>query len=267
MKAILFDMDGVLYVGDRPIEGATETLDWARYEGIPFRFVTNTTSKPREALVKKLAGMGIEAAVDEILTPPVAARQWLSAHDGGPVALFVPDATAAEFADLTQAQSADEPIAALVMGDLGEGWDFATYNRAFRWLKANPEAALVALGMTRFWQAEDGPKLDVGPFVRGLEYAIGREAVVLGKPSAAFFHSALETLGVDAAETVMIGDDIVGDIRGAQQAGLAALQVRSGKFHPDDLERGITPDGMLDGIADLPTWWQRHASAPHERSS
>ncbi|KTG17410.1 MULTISPECIES: TIGR01458 family HAD-type hydrolase [unclassified Guyparkeria] len=259
MKAILFDMDGVLYVGDRLIEGAIETLDWARREGIPFRFVTNTTSKPRDALVEKLAGMGIEATADEILTPPVAARQWLSAHEGEPAALFVPDATAAEFAELAAADSVDDSIGALVMGDLGEGWDFATYNRAFRWLKANPEAALVALGMTRFWQAEDGPRLDVGPFVRGLEYALDRDAVVLGKPSRDFFHSALETLGVDAAETVMIGDDIVGDIGGAQQAGLVGLQVRSGKFHPNDLKRGITPDGVLDGIAQLPTWWQRHA--------
>ena len=266
MKAILFDMDGVLYVGDRPIAGATETLEWARREGIPFRFVTNTTSRPRSALVEKLAGMGIEAAVDEILTPPVAARQWLSAHAGEPVALFVPAATAVEFADLADALSTEEPIGALVMGDLGEGWDFATYNRAFRWLQANPQAALVALGMTRFWQAEDGPRLDVGPFVRGLEYALGREAVVLGKPSAAFFHAALEALGVGAAETVMIGDDIVGDIRGAQQAGLAGLQVRTGKFHPDDLKRGITPDGVLESITELPTWWQRHEGSSSQQA-
>ncbi|MCL7744599.1 TIGR01458 family HAD-type hydrolase [Guyparkeria hydrothermalis] len=257
MKAILFDMDGVLYVGDRPIEGATETLGWCRREGIPFRFVTNTTSKPRDALVDKLAAMGIEATIDEILTPPVAARQWLSTNDGEPVALFVPEATAIEFGRLAEAHSVDEPIGALVMGDLGEGWDFATYNRAFRWLQANPEATLVALGMTRFWQAEDGPRLDVGPFVRGLEYALGREAVVLGKPSAAFFHTALEALGVGAAETVMIGDDIAGDIRGAQRAGLTGLQVRTGKFHPDDLERGITPDDVLESIAELPRWWQR----------
>lgn len=259
MKAILFDMDGVLYVGDRPIAGASETLDWARRQGIPFRFVTNTTSRPRTALVEKLAGMGIEAGVDEILTPPVAARQWLSAHDGEPVALFVPEATATEFAELVRTDSVDEPIGALVIGDLGEGWDFATYNRAFRWLQANPEAALVALGMTRFWQAEDGPRLDVGPFVRGLEYALGREAVVLGKPSAAFFHAAVEAMDVTADQAVMLGDDIVGDIGGAQDAGLTGIQLRTGKFRPADLERGITPDAVLENIAALPDWWQENA--------
>ena len=257
MKAILFDMDGVLYVGDRPIPGAARTLAWCRQQGIPFRFVTNTTSKPRTALVEKLAGMGIEADVEEILTPPVAARQWLSAHQREPVALFVPETTMREFAGLAQARSEGTPIAALVMGDLGEGWDFATYNRAFRWLQANPEATLVALGMTRFWEAEDGPRLDVGPFVRGLEYALGREATVLGKPSATFFLAAVAALGTEAGETVMLGDDIVGDVGGAQAAGLTALQVRTGKFRPTDLEGEITPDAVLESIADLPAWWQR----------
>ena len=259
MKAILFDMDGVLYVGDRPIEGAADALDWCRRQGIPFRFVTNTTSRPREALVEKLTGMGIEADREEILTPPVVARQWLMQRDAGPTALFIPEATSAEFDQLAVARSIDEPIGALVMGDLGEGWDFATYNHAFRWLKANPEAALVALGMTRFWEAEDGPRLDVGPFVRGLEYALGREAVVLGKPSAAFFQTAVATLGADAGETVMLGDDIVGDVGGAQAAGLVGLQVRTGKFTPTDLEGEVTPDAVLASIAGLPDWWKTHA--------
>ncbi|MFW6021851.1 MAG: HAD-IIA family hydrolase, partial [Guyparkeria sp.] len=219
MQAILFDMDGVLYVGDRAIDGAAEVLTWCRHREIPFRFVTNTTSRPRRRLVEKLAKMGIQARADEIITPPIAARRWLAQHAQGPVGLFVPEATREEFVDCHPARPDDEHVAAVVLGDLGEGWDFATYNRAFRWLKTNPDAALVALGMTRFWEAEDGPRLDVGPFVRGLEYAVGRDAVVLGKPSAAFFHQAVEELGVPVEQALMVGDDIVGDIDGARRAG------------------------------------------------
>ncbi|MFP4252790.1 MAG: TIGR01458 family HAD-type hydrolase [Guyparkeria sp.] len=259
MKAILFDLDGVLYVGDRPIEGAAEAVTWCRQREIPFRFVTNTTSRPRHRLVEKLGAMGIQAHADEIITPPIVARRWLAQHAHGPVGLFVPEATREEFADFQPARPEDEHVAAVVLGDLGEGWDFATYNRAFRWLKTNPDAALIALGMTRFWEDEDGPRLDVGPFVRGLEYAVGRDAVVLGKPSAAFFHLAVEELGVPVGRTLMVGDDIVGDIDGARRAGLRALQVRTGKFRPDDLEQGITPDGVLDSIADLPDWWERES--------
>ncbi|MFN2381558.1 MAG: TIGR01458 family HAD-type hydrolase [Guyparkeria sp.] len=257
MKAILFDMDGVLYVGDRAIDGADETLNWCRRQAIPFRFVTNTTSRPRSALIKKLQRMGIEARADEIITPPVIARHWLNQQVDGAVGLFVPPGTREEFATFRQAHPDDETVSAVVLGDLGDGWDFATYNRAFRWLQTNPDAPLIALGMTRFWEAEDGPRLDVGPFVRGLEYATGRNTVVLGKPSGAFFRLAVESLGVSAGQVVMIGDDIVGDIDGAQHAGLTAVQVRTGKFRPADLEGEISPDGVIDSIAGLADWWEQ----------
>ena len=255
MKAILFDMDGVLYVGDRPIEGAAETLDWCRREGIPFRFVTNTTSRPRAALVEKLAAIGIATTVDEIITPPVAANAWLRDHVDGPVAAFVPERTRAEFADLPLAADDATRAAAVIIGDLGEDWDFAALNRAFRLVFEQPDTPLVALGLTRYWQAEDGPRLDAGPFVRALEYALGSEAVVMGKPGRGFFEAALASLGVEPAQAVMIGDDIRGDVDGAMQAGLAGVQVRSGKFRESDLGLGIEPTAVIESIADLPDWW------------
>ncbi len=260
MQTILFDMDGVLYVGDRPIDGAAGVLEWCRREAIPFRFVTNTTSRPRAALVEKLQGMGIEASEEEIVTPPVVARQWLAQRADGPVGLLVPTATEEDFSPLRRANSEGDPVSAVVLGDLGDRWDFATFNRAFRWLKKNPDAVLVALGMTRFWEAEDGPRLDVGPFVRGLEYALDRDAVVLGKPSAPFFRLAVEAMGGRIDQAWMVGDDIMGDIDGAQRAGLRALQVRTGKFRPEDLDRGISPDGVLDSIAALPEWWEHKSN-------
>ena len=59
-----------------------------------------------------------------------------------------------------------------------------------------------------------------------------------------------------AEETLMIGDDIRGDVGGAQQAGIPGLLVRTGKFLPEDLNGDIRPDGLLDSIADLPEWWR-----------
>jgi ribonucleotide monophosphatase NagD (HAD superfamily) len=65
---------------------------------------------------------------------------------------------------------------------LGEGWDFATLNRAFRLLMAEPHPRLIALGMTRYWRAADGLRLDTAPFVVALQHATGIAPVVLGKP-------------------------------------------------------------------------------------
>jgi len=258
MKNLLFDMDGVLYEGEKPIPGALETIIWCRNKGIPHLFLTNTTSRPRKALVDKLATMGIPVTTKEILTPPVAALDWLQQHVDGPVALFVADATREEFSNIDIAAPSVNNVAAVVLGDLGAGWDFATYNHAFRLLMENPQAPLLALGLTRFWQAEDGLRLDVGPFVKGLEYATGREAVVMGKPAAPFFEAALSDLKAEAGQTLMLGDDIRGDIDGAQQAGINGVLVKTGKFRPADLEQGIEPFTILDSIAALPAWWCHH---------
>lgn len=257
MKALLLDLDGVLYEGNRVVPGAAEALAWVRAQAIPHLFVTNTTSRPRDVLVDKLGAMGMPIAADSVLSPAVAAAAWLRQRAAGPVALFVPEATRAEFASLSALPAeAESGAGAVVVGDLGPDWDFVTLNRALRLLMAEPRPALVALGMTRYWKAADGLRLDTGAFVTALAYAAGTEPVVVGKPAAAFFDQATVHLGTAPAETVMVGDDVVADVGGAQGAGLCGVLVRTGKFRPGDLSRGIEPAAVLDSVADLPGWWE-----------
>jgi HAD superfamily hydrolase (TIGR01458 family) len=256
VRGVLLDLDGVLYVGDEPLPGSAAVVDWLAGEGIPYRFLTNTTSRPRQALIDKLAGMGITAAADQILTPAVAALAWLRRRGIEHPALFVPDETAREFADLDPvADTAVEGAGAVVVGDLGRGWDFATLNRAFRLLMSDAAPPLLALGLTRYWRAADGLRLDAGPFVRALEYAAGRTAVVLGKPDPAFYETAVDALACGPGQVVMVGDDVRTDVQGAQRAGLTAVLVRTGKFSPSDLTGDVSPDAVIDSIADLPRWW------------
>jgi HAD superfamily hydrolase (TIGR01458 family) len=222
--------------------------------------VTNTSSRPRRALVDKLARLGITATADQILTPAVAAVAWLRRHDVERPALFVPDATATEFAGLDPlTPGAEDGAGAVVVGDLGAGWDFATLNRAFRLLMSDAGPPLIALGLTRYWRADDGLRLDAGAFVRALEYASGRTAVVLGKPDPAFYRTAVDALGLAPGRVVMVGDDVRADVEGAQRAGLAGVLVRTGKFSPRDLTGDVSPEGVLDSVADLPRWWARTA--------
>lgn len=258
-RALLLDLDGVLYQGAQPIPGAVEVLQWLAAAQVPHLFVTNTTSRPRRKIVEKLAAMGLAVAPAQVLTPIVAARQWITQRAAVPAALFFPAASWEDLRGVERLPEAAETGArAVLVGDLGAAWDFQTLNRAFRLLMAAPEAPLLALGMTRYWQAEDGLRLDTGPFIKALEYASGRDAVVLGKPAAAFFAQALAQLRVTAAAAVMVGDDILSDCKGAQDAGLRAIQVRTGKFRPGDLEKGIRPDWVLDSVARLPQWYAQH---------
>lgn len=256
MRGALLDLDGVVYVGDSVVPGADDIVGWLTREDVPFRFLTNTSSRPRSAIVEKLSSMGIPASDDDILTPAVAARSWIRTHAGGPPALFVPRATASEFADLEPLDDeAESGAGTVVVGDLGEAWDFATFNRAFRLLMAEPRPTLIALGLTRYWRADDGLRLDAGAFVRALEYAAGTTAVVTGKPDRAFYETAVDGLGLPADQVVMVGDDVRADVEGAQRAGLTGVLVRTGKFTPADLTADVTPDAVLDSIAGLRDWW------------
>lgn len=257
MHGILFDLDGVFYVGDRIIPGALETLAWVREQAIPHLFLTNTSSRPRRALVQKLDRLGIPIQEEQLLTPAVAALDWIKRHTGGKVALFVAEATRSEFIALDILdEGVTGPVDAVVIGDLGEAWDFKTLNRAFHLLMQQPPPALIALGMTRYWRAPDGLRLDTAPFVVALQHASGVAPAVLGKPARGFFQAALEKLGCDAPDTFMLGDDIRGDIGGAQEAGIKGILVRTGKFQPEDLSLGIHPAAVLPSIAELPAWWE-----------
>lgn len=263
VRAILFDMDGVLYNSETPIEGAAETLAWLRAQGIPHLFGTNTSARTRKQLADKLNRFGIAATEDDILTPALAAAGWLREcssreHAKGPVALFVKESTWSEFSGLTiLPQSAETGASHVVIGDLEYEWNFQTLNRAFRLLHSNPKATLIALGMTRYWLGETGMQLDVAPFVAALEHATGRTPMVFGKPDAPFFHAAATRLGIAREEILMVGDDIEADIAGAQRAGFKGALVRTGKFRLSDLERGVTPDAVLDSVAAIPEWWSQ----------
>jgi HAD superfamily hydrolase (TIGR01458 family) len=137
------------------------------------------------------------------------------------------------------------------MGDLYKAYDWDKLDFLFGLVRGG--ARLIALHKNRFCRRGDAIGLDAGPFVAAVEYAAGVEAVVVGKPSAEFFKLALGDLGVAPDEAVMVGDDIEADIGGAQAAGLAAVQVETGKYTPADREHPhVTPDLRIASIADLP---------------
>ena len=257
-KAILFDLDGVFYEADKPIPGAAAISKWVVAQNIPHLFLTNTTSRPRSALLEKLHKFGIETTIDHILTPPAATIRWIQSQAiKGGVALYLPEATQVEFSTLKLSQSTtNEKVSAIVIGDLGEQWNYQILNSAFRLLMQKPAPKLISLGLTRYWKAEDGLRLDVAPFVAALECASGIKPIVMGKPAKVFYEMALKILKVRANETLMIGDDIRGDIEGAQKAGIKAALVKTGKFRASDLTMGINPDVILNSVNDLPKLWE-----------
>jgi ribonucleotide monophosphatase NagD (HAD superfamily) len=94
--------------------------------------------------------------------------------------------------------------------------------------------------------------LSAGPYVAALEYATGKKAELMGKPSPKFFQMALDDLGIGAENAAMIGDDIITDVRGAQEMGMRGILVKTGKYREDTAERsGVKPDIICDTLASL----------------
>jgi len=248
VRALLLDLDGVLYVEGEAVPGAPEAVARLRASGLSLRFVTNTTARSRAQTLERLAALGYAVAPGELVTPAALAAQLCEQRGLHRVALVMNDAVKVDFPEL---EEADTDVDAVIMGDLGEQMGYATLNRAFRHVMAGAE--LIALQKNRFWLTADGLALDAGPFVAAIEYATGRCAEVVGKPSAAFFALVLEGLGVTAEQAAMVGDDVEVDIGGAQAAGLAGILVKTGKYREDVVAAaGVDPAATADSIAAVP---------------
>ena len=225
IRGVLLDLSGVLYVGDKLLPGALSAVQRLVDAGLPVRYITNTTRSTRQMILQRLTRLGFNIAAEDIFTAPIASRQYIEANSLVPFLLIHPDLEP-EFIGMI-----GEPNAVLV-GDAGDRFTYNNMNLAFRYLQDG--APLLAMGVNRYFSEGDMLSLDAGPFVHALEYACGSKAVVLGKPSFEFYATAVNSLGCNPEETVMVGDDVEADVIGAMCAGLNGILVQTGKFIQGD---------------------------------
>lgn len=248
IKGVLLDLDGTIFVGDRLVPGAADAVEALRRGGLPLRFGTNTTRMSRGALVGRLQKMGLELEPAEVFTAPLAAAAWLEKKGLWNLSLCVPEAAFGDFGHFKINETSPQ---AVVVGDLGEGWDFTRLNGAFRHIMEGAE--FVALQRNRYWDTGDGLALDTGTFVTALEYATGREATLAGKPSSMFFQAVAESMGVELFNLAVVGDDPGTDLAGAHACDAAAILVKTGVFQEGGLAPSMPrPDLILDSVAMLP---------------
>lgn len=253
-RPVLLDLSGVLYVGNAALPGAVASVERLREAGCGLRFLTNSTKSPRRRILKKLGDLGFSVEADELFTPVRMARDILTAQRARAHLLIHPDLEE-DFAGLPEGGDAR----AVVVGDAAEHFTYEAMNGAFRALEEGAE--LLALAANRAFTDADGERsIDVGAYVAALEYASGKRARVLGKPSAAYFEAALASMGARADEAVMVGDDAESDVAGAQEAGLgAAVLVRTGKYRQgDEAAYEPRPSHVADDLAAAVEWILAH---------
>lgn len=244
LKAILFDISGVLHIDKQPIPGAVELITELRQQTIPLRFVTNTSRSTSDAIFHSLKKIGFRIEQADIFSAPVAVKQVCERRGLRPYCLIHPELEP-EFASLNQ-----QNPNAVVIADAAERFDYEHLNMAFS-LVING-APLLGIGRNRYFKTGGKLQLDAGPFIRAIEYAADTEAEILGKPAAGFFHAAVDSLGCKPEEVLMIGDDVEADINGALDAGLQACLVRTGKYLPGDEDKAgqaFVADSVVDAVA------------------
>ena len=248
IKGMLFDLDGVLYVGSRPIDGAIDAVNQIRSSGIPCRFITNTSTLSLLSLQQKINALGFSIPVHEIISAPQATLLYLKQQHEPVCRLLLAEDVKKDFRQFRQS---DTEANYIVIGDIGNAWTYSLLNEVFDSLMKG--AKLIAIHKNRFWQTEQGLQMDIGGFVHALEYASGTEAMIIGKPSADFFQIALDDMGLTAGDVAIIGDDIDADVGGGQQAGLKGILVRTGKYRQGYTDAStVKPEKVIDSIADLP---------------
>ena len=246
-SALLIDIDGVIRQGSNPVPGAVEAVIRLRRSGIPLRFVTNTSTMSRRSLRSELQTMGFDLEESEILSAPAAVADYLRNSNDASCFLIAKGDVADDFAGISL--DSDRP-AAVVVGGAEENFTYEAMNRAFQHILAGAE--LIAIHRNAYWRVGEDLWLDAGAYVAALEFATGTRAKLFGKPAHDFFAQAVTGLGVPAHRVLMVGDDAVSDVAGAQEAGLASALVQTGKFRPRDLARpDFRPDLVATSIAAL----------------
>jgi HAD superfamily hydrolase (TIGR01450 family) len=271
VRAFVLDADGVLLYRGQPIPGSPEAVTELRRRGIPYRVVTNFSSAHRATLAGafgKATGLAVNAA--EIITAASAAAAYTAAHHAGAplLVLAAPDArrewTGQTLISPDEADARAEPVAAVVIGDAGDDLTYRNLDIAYRQLRAGAE--FVAMHRNPWWVTPKGFTLDAGAFVAGLEFALGRRAVICGKPSPVVFRQAVGELRSELAErsnesggrrlrtadVAMVGDDPSADIAAARRAGLRGILTLTGKTSAEEArDSGLGADAVAQSLAEI----------------
>ncbi|MFI1991904.1 HAD-IIA family hydrolase [Actinoplanes sp. NPDC020271] len=241
-RLILLDLDGTLHEHGRAVPGAARAVVELRRAGHTVRVFTNTDSQSEAGLVERVRRSGIPVALGEVFTPVVAAKRLLP--PGARVLALADRAVRDDLGGHAHPAEATH----VVIGDCRETLDYRSLDAAFQAVRAGAE--FLALQHGRYFRAADGDHLDTGAIVAAIEFATGRSARILGKPSQDFLRLAAH----DAPGDLWVaGDDRSTDVLMAEAAGATSVQVRTGKY-TDQQTAGDLPEPthVIDSIADLP---------------
>ena len=249
-KGFLIDMDGVIYKGSEPIPGAVEFINSLRDRGYPFLFLTNNSQRTNRDVCYKLRKMGFAVNDEDIFTCAMATARYLASKKVHGTAYVI-----GEGGLLTELHNAgysivDEHPDYVIIGE-GRTIMLESVDKAINMIMGG--AKLIATNLDPNCPVGNGKyRAGCGAFVAMLEFATGKQAFSVGKPSPVMMRMARKILGLSTDETIMIGDTMGTDILGAGSMGFTTVLTLSGVTSEKDLDQyGYSPDFIISSVKDL----------------
>lgn len=258
LEALIIDIDGTLWRGNRPLPGLVPFFGFLQRRGLSYVIVTNNSVKTPEAYRHKLAGFGVTVPLENILTAAVATAAYLKRHKAGAVLYMIGEAglrQALQQAGFRLADTAGPAAEIVVVG----GDTTLTYDKLKQAILALQRGALlVGTNPDLLVPTEEGLVPEAGTTLAALQAATGVAPTIIGKPEPLLFELALEKMGHSPARTAMVGDRLDTDILGGQRAGLKTILLTTGVDSEETvLKKGIRPDVIFGGLEELVETWLR----------
>ncbi|MDQ3248791.1 MAG: HAD-IIA family hydrolase [Chloroflexota bacterium] len=251
-RAVLFDMDGVIYVGNRPLPGAQELFDYLDASGRRWLCITNNASLTSAQFADKLARMNIHAPPERILGSAEATASWLAQHApaGSKVIMLGMDGLRTALLEHGFELVTDPGAAAYAVA--GINFNLTYENLADVALAIRNGAKFIATNNDPTYPAERGQIPGTGSLIALLQTATGVQPEIIGKPFPGMYELALQRVGAQPHETLMVGDRYETDHVGAIKLGLTTAGVLTGITSQLGFEAADLPvDFILEGLPAL----------------
>ena len=249
-KGFLIDMDGVIYKGSEPIPGAVEFINKLRINGFPFLFLTNNSQRTSRDVCYKLRKLGFEVNDEDIFTCAMATARYLASKKSHGTAYVIGEGGLLNELHRAGYSIVDDHPDYVIIGE-GRTIMLESVDKAINMIMNGSK--LIATNLDPNCPVGKGKyRAGCGAFVAMLEFATGKEAFSVGKPSPVMMRMARKKLGLATDETIMIGDTMGTDILGADSMGFTTVLTLSGVTTQEDLDHfGYAPDFIVKTIAEL----------------
>lgn len=249
-KGFLIDMDGVIYHGNEPIPGAVEFINSLRENGFPFMFLTNNSQRTSRDVCYKLRKMGFNVNDEDIFTCAMATARYLASRKENGTAYVIGEGGLLTELDKVGYSIVDDHPDYVIIGE-GRTIMLESVDKAINMIMRGSK--LIATNLDPNCPVGNGSyRAGCGAFVSMLEFATGKQAFSVGKPSPVMMRMARKALDLATDETIMIGDTMTTDILGAGSMGFTTVLTLSGVTKMVDLDKyGYTPDFIIKSVKDL----------------